>query len=68
MKLIFLWVWAEQAVLGSPKTALKFEYEISIGLHIQCMGQVVSLKVKEITHDFNHDLTLYCKHCVCAKV
>ena len=28
MKLIFLWVWAERAVLGRAKTALKFEYEI----------------------------------------
>ena len=28
MKLIFLCVWAELAVLGSAKTALKFKYEI----------------------------------------
>ena len=28
MKLILLCVWAEQAVLGSAKTALKFKYEI----------------------------------------
>ena len=28
MKLILLCVWAEQAVLGSTKTALKFKYEI----------------------------------------
>ena len=28
MKLIFLCVWAERAVLGSTKTALKFKYEI----------------------------------------
>ena len=28
MKLILLWVWAEQAVLGRAKTALKFKYEI----------------------------------------
>ena len=28
MKLILLWVWAERAVLGSAKTALKFKYEI----------------------------------------
>ena len=28
MKLILLCDWAEQAVLGSAKTALKFEYEI----------------------------------------
>ena len=28
MKLILLWVWAGQAVLGRAKTALKFKYEI----------------------------------------
>ena len=28
MKLILLSVWAELAVLGSAKTALKFKYEI----------------------------------------
>ena len=28
MKLILLYVWAEQAVLGRAKTALKFKYEI----------------------------------------
>ena len=28
MKLILLCVWAEQGVLGSAKTALKFKYEI----------------------------------------
>ena len=28
MKLIFLCVWAERAVLDSAKTALKFKYEI----------------------------------------
>ena len=28
MKLIFLCVWAERAILGSAKTALKFKYEI----------------------------------------
>ena len=26
MKLIHLWVWAERAVLGRAKTALKFKY------------------------------------------
>ena len=31
MKLILLWVWAERAVLGRAKTALKFKYEIEIG-------------------------------------
>ena len=33
MKLILLCVWAEPAVLGSTKTALKFKYEILIGKH-----------------------------------
>jgi hypothetical protein len=28
IKLILLWVWAERAVLGRAKTALKFNYEI----------------------------------------
>ena len=28
MKLLLLYVWAERAVLGSAKPALKFEYEI----------------------------------------
>ena len=28
MKLILLCVWAEQAVLGSAKTALNFKYEV----------------------------------------
>ena len=28
MKLILLWVWAERAVLGRAKTALKFKYRI----------------------------------------
>ena len=28
MKLVFLCVWAEPAILGSAKTALKFKYEI----------------------------------------
>ena len=31
MKLILLWVWAERAVLGRAKTALKFKYELQIG-------------------------------------
>ena len=33
MKRILLFVWAEQAVLGSAKTALKFKYEIQIGYY-----------------------------------
>ena len=32
MKLILVCVWAEPAVLGSTKTALKFKYEIQIGI------------------------------------
>ena len=28
MKVVLLWVWAEGAVLGRAKTALKFKYEI----------------------------------------
>ena len=31
IKLILLWVWAERAVFGRAKTALKFKYEIQIG-------------------------------------
>jgi hypothetical protein len=31
MKLIFLCVWAERAILGGAKTALKFKFEIEIG-------------------------------------
>jgi hypothetical protein len=31
MKPILLCVWAEQAVFGSAKTALKSKYEIQIG-------------------------------------
>ena len=49
MKLIFLGVWAEPAVLGSAKTALKFIYKIYIGYYlytIQCMGQFISFKSK----------------------
>ena len=34
MKLKLLWVWAERAVLGRAKTALKFKYEIQIGQQI----------------------------------
>ena len=33
MKHILLFVWAEPAVLGSTKTALKFKYEIQLGYH-----------------------------------
>ena len=34
MKLILSWVWAERAVFGRAKTALKFKYEIEIGQQI----------------------------------
>ena len=30
MKLVFLCVWAEPAILGNTKTALKFKYEVQI--------------------------------------
>jgi hypothetical protein len=36
MKLILLCVWAELAVLGSTKTALKLKYEILIHCCIKC--------------------------------
>ena len=38
MKFVLGCVWAEWAILGSAKTALKFKYET------QCMGQGLSLK------------------------
>ena len=38
MKLIVLCVWAEPAVLGSTKTALKFKYEIKIGTYNSMYG------------------------------
>ena len=47
MKLILSCVWAEPAVLGSAKTALKFIYKIQIGYYsytIQCKGQFISFK------------------------
>ena len=47
IELILLYAWAEPAVLGSAKTALKFKYEIQIGYYtytIQCMGQSISFK------------------------
>ena len=47
MKPILLFVWAERAVLGSAKTALKFKYEIEIGLQIpntiQCIWHSISM-------------------------
>jgi hypothetical protein len=47
MKLTVLCVWAEPAVLGSAKTALKCKHKIQIGYYsytIQCMGQFISFK------------------------
>ena len=46
MKLILLCVWAEPAVLGSAKTALKLKYEIQLGNTnaIQRIGQGINLK------------------------
>jgi hypothetical protein len=44
MKLILLFVWAEPAILGSTKTALKFKYEISIGYHTYNSTQDISSK------------------------
>ena len=35
MKLVLLCVWAELAVLGSGKTALKFKYNLDRRTHIQ---------------------------------
>ena len=34
MKLILFCIWADRAILGSAKTALKFKYEILIGLQM----------------------------------
>ena len=46
MKLILLSGWAEWAVMGCAKTALKFKYEIKqVNTDtIQCIGQGISLK------------------------
>jgi hypothetical protein len=42
IKLILFCVWADWAVLGSAKTALKFKLVKTYT--IQCMGQDISLK------------------------
>ena len=60
MKLKFLCVWAEPAVLGSAKTALKFKYEI------QCMGHGISLK-SERNNPWSNIL-LHTQSIVCATV
>ena len=73
MKLILLCVLAEPAVLGSTKTALKFKYirfEMANTHTIQCKGQGTSLKVKEKTHDLNHNSTFsaHTIDCVCHSI
>ena len=47
MKLILLWVWAELAVLGRAKTALKFNYEIYIDKHIYNSRYVAGYKLEK---------------------
>ena len=44
MKLILLCVWAEQAVVDSAKTALKFKYELNICFRVT-PWTVTSVKV-----------------------
>ena len=72
MKLILLCVWAEPAVLGSAKTALKFIYKIWIGYYsytIQCMGQFISFKSEINNPWFNPWFILLHTHSnVCATV
>ena len=50
MKLILLSVWAELAIQGSAKAALKFKYEFKQAntYTIQCMGQGIHLKSEMI--------------------
>ena len=47
MKLVLLGVWAEGAVLGSAKSALKFKYEIEIGYHIYNSMYVARYKLEK---------------------
>ena len=47
MKLILLCVWAEPAVLGSTKTALKFKYEIWKGYHTYISMYGVGYKLEK---------------------
>ena len=72
MKLILLCVWAEPAVLGSAKTALKLIYKIQIGYYsytIQCMGQFISFKSEINNPWFNPWFILLHTHSnVCATV
>jgi hypothetical protein len=72
MKLILLRVWAEPAISGSTKTALKFKYKFKLAnTHtIQCMGQDISLKSEMKTHDLNHDLTFsaHTINCACHSI
>ena len=65
MKLILLCVWAEPAVLGSAKSALKFKYKTQIGYNsytIQCMGQDISLKSKRKNPWFKPWFNILCTH------
>ena len=62
MKLILLCVWAEPAVLGSAKTALKFQYEI------QCLGQGISLKSERNNPWSNILLHTQSINCVCHSI
>ena len=51
MKSIPLCVWAQPAILGSTKTALKFKYEIQI----QCMGHLINVtQCKPLNTVFPH--------------
>ena len=67
IELILLCVWAEPADLGSAKTALKLIQIWNLDrlthiLQFNVWGRVYAWKVKEITHDLNHDLTFYYTH------
>ena len=72
MKLILLSVWAEPAVMGSAKTALKFKYKIQIGYYsytVQCMWQFISFKSEINNPWFNPWFILLHTHSnVCATV
>ena len=45
MKLILLCVWAEPAVLGSTKTALKLKYVYSVQSYIHQVLQTIQMKL-----------------------
>ena len=53
MKPTFLCVWAERAVLGSAKTALKFKYEINCVCHsIRSMFRVLGMYNFDLCKNF----------------